>query len=191
MGVRAHAFHRWAHHPLCEEYAGERLRFGRTHVCRGCLFLGVGAGVGLMAGSVAPVASPLVTAASAVAASLWAGVVWRSMQRERALPAGPHAIPPPRPKIATRLLPAAIATFSGIVALRTGGAVGGVGVALLLVVAAGAWLGYRRLGPQRRPCASCPEAVHLRACRGYAAITRRERAFSRLAGRWLGAAPTR
>src|SRR3954452_7135005 len=49
LARRAHRFHRFAHHPLCVEYAPEVIRLGRRmRVCRGCaLSLGGGAlGVG-------------------------------------------------------------------------------------------------------------------------------------------------
>jgi hypothetical protein len=44
---------------------------------------------------------------------------------------------------------------------------------------------YRRRGPDRTPCASCPERNLTQPCRGIAPIIRRERAFRRIAGRWL------
>ncbi|HET8714991.1 MAG TPA: hypothetical protein VFM16_04150, partial [Holophagaceae bacterium] len=47
LARRAHAFHRFAHHPLCAEYAGERLRVGKVHLCRGCTLLGAGLLAGL------------------------------------------------------------------------------------------------------------------------------------------------
>ena len=50
MSRRAHAFHRFAHHPLCERYANELVPLGRrTRLCRG-LLLGTGLAVGLVVG---------------------------------------------------------------------------------------------------------------------------------------------
>ncbi|HVZ35160.1 MAG TPA: hypothetical protein VG963_22190, partial [Polyangiaceae bacterium] len=52
LAVRAHRFHRWAHHPLCASYAGETLRLGRkTIVCRGCALVAGGLIVGVLLGA--------------------------------------------------------------------------------------------------------------------------------------------
>src|SRR3954466_7943099 len=46
----AHAFHRFAHHPLCERYAGELIPLGkRTRVCRGCVCAALGSFTGALA----------------------------------------------------------------------------------------------------------------------------------------------
>jgi len=50
LARRAHAFHRFAHHPLCERYAGELVPLGkRTRICRGC----AASALGSLAGSLA------------------------------------------------------------------------------------------------------------------------------------------
>ncbi len=46
----AHAFHRFAHHPLCERYAGELIPLGRrARLCRGCAASALGSVMGLLA----------------------------------------------------------------------------------------------------------------------------------------------
>ena len=170
----AHRFHRFAHHPLCDAYAGEVVRLGRrTRVCRGCLFVALGGGAGFASSVVAP--SPwswtLALALAGTAVFLCTTFV-PSLRR-----AG-------RTKLASRLLPAmAIAHGLGC-ALR----LGAVGCAIA-AAAAGGIVGvvalYRRRGPDRTPCASCPERNLPQPCRGIAPIVRRERAFRRMAGQWL------
>ena len=47
LSQTAHRFHRFAHHPLCQEYAGELVQLGgRARVCRGCLFALAGGAAG-------------------------------------------------------------------------------------------------------------------------------------------------
>jgi hypothetical protein len=155
----AHAFHRFAHHPLCGEYAGEVVRVGRrVRVCRGCSL----AALGFLTGA-------LVTVPLPVSVLLLAGA-WTLT----ALPRG-------RSKLASRFLPAALAAASiasGLRAANVGGAaiaLAGLGFIALVIVR------YRRRGPSRGPCASCPERALPVPCRGHAAIVRRERAFRRAA----------
>jgi len=164
----AHAFHRFAHHPLCREYASEVFRFGRrVRLCRGCSLAAIGAlaGCGIALGT-----NPSwIVAAAAMAAAL-------GLASARMRPAG---------KIATRLLPAGLLAFS--IASGSWVALPGVSAVVLSVVL------YRRRGPDRGPCALCPERTRPEPCRGFAAIVRRERAFERRAGSWLhqGAGPAR
>ena len=159
----AHAFHRFAHHPLCGEYSGEVLRIGRRfRVCRGCSFavLGglVGAVLGALVGMPLPVTLLLLAAAWTLAA----------------------ALPRTRSKVPSRFLPAALAVAavgSGVRAASLPGAavaLAGLGVVAFAVVR------YRSRGPDRGPCAMCPERDRPAVCRGYAAIFRRERAFRRV-----------
>lgn len=87
----------------------------------------------------------------------------------------------------TRLLPALLSVFLVIQGLRLGERAG----ALLAIVAL-AGLGiaiayYRRRGPWRGPCQSCPER-EWRPCSGFRLQFRRERAFQRFAGRMLAKA---
>ncbi|HKA86062.1 MAG TPA: hypothetical protein VKE22_00300 [Haliangiales bacterium] len=167
----AHRFHRFAHHPLCDEYAGEVVRIGaKGRVCRGCLAVIAGAALGLGAGWLV---TPVVAAAALVVA---VALVALSFVRR----AGPRA-----PKWRTRLVPAAglAAALASAVHAATA-----AGLALAVAaLAAGAALhaAYRRRGPDRTPCAACPERLGPGPCRGFAEIVRRERAFRRLAGRWL------
>ncbi|HEU4950775.1 MAG TPA: hypothetical protein VFT46_02430, partial [Holophagaceae bacterium] len=54
-----------------------------------------------------------------------------------------------------------------------------------LLVLTGGILAYRRRGPHRGPCETCPDRDRRPACRGFAPILRRERALQRLAGRLI------
>jgi hypothetical protein len=168
----AHRFHRFAHHPLCDAYAGEVVRLGkRTRVCRGCLFMALGGGAGLASSVVAPASWAWALALAGSAVFLGTTFI-RSLRR-----AG-------RTKLASRLLPAMAIAYGVGCALRSGA----VGCAVA-AAAAGGFVGvvalYRRRGPDRTPCASCPERNLTRPCRGIAPIVRRERAFRRMAGQWL------
>src|SRR6478735_5996516 len=50
LARHAHAFHRFAHHPLCQRYAGELIPLGRrSRLCRGCASAALGLAVGLLA----------------------------------------------------------------------------------------------------------------------------------------------
>jgi hypothetical protein len=161
LSRRAHRFHRFAHHPLCDEYAGELVQLrGRTRVCRGCMLSASGVVAGALVGVVLR-PSPLVAIASlGIAATFWTlSLRWRGS------------------KIASRLAPGAAFGF----------ALGGG----LWMVAAAASAGtlmaaaYRWRGPDRSPCATCPESSRPGPCRGMAEIVRAERAFRRLSGRWI------
>jgi hypothetical protein len=168
----AHAFHRFAHHPLCDEYAGEVLRVGRrVRLCRGCALAAVGGLAGAAAGLVlAP--DPLLAASGLLTAVALASP---PMSR-RARGSG---------KLVVRFLPAAFGAFAIAAGLRAGGA---AGVLLALAGLAASWVFvalYRRRGPDRSPCAGCPERLAAEPCRGLAPIVRRERAFQRLSGAWL------
>jgi hypothetical protein len=92
-------------------------------------------------------------------------------------------------KLATRLLPVGLLAFE-IAAGARAASWTGIGLALLgLGVGSFAVARYRGRGPDRGPCASCPERTRAEPCRGFAPIVRRERAFGRLAGAWLRAGP--
>ncbi len=48
LAVRAHRFHQFAHHPLCDAYGDEVFRFGRrARVCKGCTLAFLGTSVGV------------------------------------------------------------------------------------------------------------------------------------------------
>jgi uncharacterized membrane protein YfcA len=176
MSRAAHRFHRFAHHPLCDEYSGEVVRLGRrARLCRGCLFAWGGGLSGAAAGfAVAlPVGAgyALVAFASAfVAISTW---FRRGVRRS---------------KIVTRWLPASAMGLATGAGLCAGGAAGLAlaGFAMLAVGALAAF--YRRRGVDRTPCATCPERLGAAPCRGFVEIVHRERAFRRLATRVLARA---
>jgi len=187
LARRAHAFHRWAHHPVCARYAGEVIRLGhRTRLCRGCLLAGFGAAAGLAAGLAAPAFPGLGHAFLTGAALALPGWSLR-----RPAPAGPGAPDAPdaarrTPKLVTRLLPTALA---GVVVgqARSGAPVALGAAALALAAIAAALIRYRRRGPDRRACEGCPQGPPAATCPGFAPLVARERALQRLAGRWIAA----
>jgi hypothetical protein len=161
LALAAHAFHRFAHHPLCDRYAGELVSLGhRARVCRGCTLALLGAGAGVVAGWLSrPLALGLVAWLPPAVGLLLA------------------VIPLGRSKLLRRFLPAFLlvaAVFHGPPTI----AVSSVLVASMLLIL------YRRKGPDRVPCTSCPQRA-FDVCAGFAPIVRRERAFRRLSGRWL------
>lgn len=159
LARRAHAFHRFAHHPGCGEYAGEVFRFGRrTRICRGCALAGIGAIAGIGLAWVLPPSPALATVAVPLAAaSAYASLRMRSIG-----------------KLAGRFLPASLLLFSLVSGPWT--AIAALGTTAVLIGA------YRRRGPDRGPCAACPEREKAFPCRGFAEVVRRERAFQRRAG---------
>jgi hypothetical protein len=195
--VAAHRFHRWAHHPLCAEYESELLRCGKTRFCRGCALAAAGALLGLAAGSAAPALSlhrlaPLALAGLPFVAMAGLGRGTKAAPAEGTPEAEAltreHRIPSPRSKLATRLLPCALGAFAIVQSLRSRSAWGAslaafIGIQFLVA----AWL-YRRRGPQRAPCGTCPERFAMHRCRGVQEILRRERAFQRMAGRLIAKA---
>jgi len=174
LARRAHAFHRFAHHPLCSRYASEVIPLGRRwRVCRGCAFTGAGALSGGLAGWLLPAPDPL--ALVALSALLAAGAAWAVSRR-----AGRG-----RPKLLSRLAPMALAAALLPLGLRAGGPAGLLSALCAAAAVAAAAAAYRRRGPDRAACAGCPEAPASSACSGFRAIALRERAFARLAGRWI------
>ncbi len=161
LARRAHTFHRLAHHPLCQRYADEVVRLGHSlRVCRGCLFAAAGGAAGLAFGIALRPGPMLVGSALAASALLALASRWMRL-----------------PKFAGRLAPAALVAFA------VGGGLAAAAIAALGVLA---WTArYRRAGPDRAPCASCPERGE-KICSGLSPMVRRERAFQRLAARWLG-----
>jgi hypothetical protein len=167
LARRAHRFHRFAHHPLCARYAGEVIRLRRVRVCRGCTYALVGGLAGTCAG-LAIGGSPL-----AAAIALAAGTV---------LLGGSFALRPP--KVAGRLVPAGLMTLAitcGVTTVDVAGiAIAFAAIAIVLLLR----LLYRRRGPDRTACTTCPERSH-DPCSGYAPIVSRERAFQRVANQVL------
>lgn len=174
LARRAHAFHRFAHHPLCSAYRAEVVRLGRRAVCRGCLLAAAGTATGVALGALAPAPSAGALAlglASTAAALAAAAAPGRSARR--------------RSKLLTRAAPAALAAALATSGLAAGGlarvAAGLSAVAMALAATAL----YRRRGPDRSPCLACPEREGPRVCSGFRRIARREAAFARLAGKLL------
>jgi len=169
LARQAHRFHRYAHHPLCGRYQGELVALGKkTRVCRGCASACAGLALGAALGALQLWPFEL----SVVGAALVAPLALLVALRLRAS------------KLLTRAFPAALATFLGAQALRELTALASAVLCLDIAVAAAALLWYRRRGPDRSACADCPERV-LQPCSGLLPIVRRERAFRRLAGKWL------
>ena len=169
----AHRFHRFAHHPLCDEYAGEVVRLGRRgRVCRGCLFVAMGALAGIATSPALPISAP----AAAVLVAATAGLL---------LVTSVLRIGPRLSKVFTRLLPAGAMGLALATSFRAP-SWPCVGIFLLTAFTCGALVAlYRRRGGDRTPCARCPERVLATPCRGLAPIVLRERAFQRAAGRVL------
>lgn len=174
LSRRAHLFHRFAHHPLCRAYASEVIRIGRRgRVCRGCAMAVLGLLAGALVGAVAGALPRYALAVAAAGAALAARSVGTGSTRARAS------------KVASRLFPAAGAGYAVCGAL-VGRSPAGLAAALATACAFGLlYRAYRRRGPDRRPCAECPERANSGACSGLVEIVRRERAFWRISRRLL------
>jgi hypothetical protein len=176
LAGRAHRWHRYAHHPLCDAYAHELISLGRrARVCRGCSMVAGGAVVGLSIGLLAGTRVHGHTAAMLMASS-WlalAGAVAARRYRIRLS------------KVVTRLAPALLAASALGLTLRMGLAATALVGGAALAGAAGFILHYRRRGPDRTACDVCPERLLAGPCSGFSPIVRRERAFRRLARSWL------
>jgi len=180
LARHAHRFHRFAHHPLCAAYAPELVRLGRrTRLCRGCTLASLGALAGALAGWAAPRLSAELLLLGPALLLGWAALALA--------PRGGRAAS----KLLTRAGPLAMAGFLVVAGLRA--AVGaepgdwsGAGSAAVtaVLVALGAWR-WRRRGPDRSPCLTCPQAPAGPRCDGLRPVARRERAFSRLASLWI------
>jgi hypothetical protein len=167
----AHRHHRFAHHPLCRAYRGERLRFGRYELCRGCAAAALGMLSGATAGGLVPV---LPFASLSSLAMVGGGVGLLALARR--LPIGG--------KLLSRALPASAAGFVAASGLARADAVG-LAMTLTTVFAVGLGIAlYKRRGPCRHACAACPERT-LTPCSGFRRAWRRERAFRRLAAQWI------
>ena len=176
LAWRAHAFHRYAHHPLCSAYRRDLLAVGRVRLCKGCTFVALGSLAGCLLGIGTPRMGLWPLAGAAGIALAWGALAF-----------GGAALRP-LGKGATRFMPALGAGYVLVQGLRQGCWAG-------LALAAGVGLGigagvllYRRRGPWRNPCEACPER-ELRPCSGFRRQLRRERAFQRLASRFLASEP--
>jgi hypothetical protein len=166
LARRAHAFHRFAHHPLCGRYASELIRLGRRErVCRGCAAVAVGCCAGVLLAVALSPGVVVVYALLALATALGvASLRWRL------------------PKLLARFVPAlgmglgfaSVLTDFRSCAWLVAACVGAVG-----------FFAYRWRGPSRAPCATCPERLEPAPCSGFARIVRRERAFQRVAQRMI------
>ncbi len=197
LARRAHDFHRYAHHPLCSRYAAEVIRLGRrTRICLGCTLTGLGALAGAALGLAVPAAPP--SALNAAGAFLVVAVPLVVRRRPAHTDPLPRLLPGKKAtgtllrarKLLTRFLPAALGALTIAQAVRAPSAARLCAAAM--AAAAVGWLvvRYRGRGPDRSHCDGCPEGPPSSRCSGLAPIARRERALSRLAGRWIAAAGT-
>ena len=172
LARRAHAFHRFAHHPLCDRYASELIPLGRrARVCRGCAC----AALGTLAGALVALVTQPSSSTLFVGGALGLAVLLSSLAARL-------------PKALGRGLGTALASFAGVGGLLSRERTPHVLAAGLLVFAGiFLWL-YRRRGPNRSPCQTCPERPLARTCSGLRPIMQRERAFRRLAQRYIDAA---
>jgi hypothetical protein len=170
LASRAHAFHRFAHHPLCDRYGSELLTLGRrVRLCRGCAAVLSGLPFGALAAWCSKPNPPALTGVLAVALVL--GLVslkWRL------------------PKLLGRFVPA-FGIGAGLLTALTEPR-GYVWLGVLAGASTGLAL-YRKRQPNRAPCDTCPERLGPAPCSGFARIVRRERAFRRVALRLIDRAP--
>jgi hypothetical protein len=172
LARHAHAFHRFAHHPLCQRYAAELIPLGRrTRVCRGC----ASAAVGALSGATAALLTRPSSSTVLVGAALALVVLFGSLAVRL-------------PKSVGRALGMALASFAalgGLLCAERGPRL--VAAGLCACGVAFLWL-YRRRGPNRSPCQTCSERLAAGTCSGFRPIVQRERAFRRLAQRYIDAA---
>jgi hypothetical protein len=164
LSRRAHGFHRFAHHPLCEPYHDEVVRVGRRlRLCKGCSLFAAGLVVGMVVGVL-----------------LRPTPGWGVLALALAMGAGVLSLRRRVPKLAGRFLPG--------VGLGLGLLAGWLAAAGSLIVLACMGLLYRRRGVARERCATCSEQS-ASPCSGFTRIVQRERAFQRVANRWLREPP--
>ena len=172
LARRAHAFHRFAHHPLCDRYASELIPLGRrARVCRGCAY----AAFGTLAGALGALFLQPSSSTLFVGGALGLAVLLSSLALRL-------------PKSLGRGLGTALGSFAGLGGLLSAERAPRVlGLSLLALTGVFLW-SYRRRGPNRSPCQTCPERLGARTCSGLRPIVQRERAFRRLAQRYIDAA---
>ncbi len=176
LARRAHAFHRFAHHPLCEQYSGELIAFGsRARVCRGCTSAIAGTLCGAVLGSCVDFPAMGALAFDVLATSVPLLAV--CFERER--------IRPRLGKLWTRAIPLAALALAFTAGVRERSALGAA-IAVSIAVSLLALLrGYRRIGPDRSPCTQCAERTSAVPCSGFRDIVRAERAFVRRSRRLI------
>ena len=188
LAARAHAFHRFAHHPLCTAYAPEVLRIGRrVHVCAGCTWAAAGSALGLLLAAATPRAWMALSCALGAQilglAALFTSARQHAQTYKWLLRAGPMLL------LAWGVMQVVCcgATF-GLPAWVIGaeGALAAVG-----------WCAqhrYRRRPPWRLPCMTCPQRQDA-VCDGFRRVVQRERALHRasstLIERQMAAQPSR
>jgi hypothetical protein len=174
LARRAHAFHRFAHHPLCDRYAGELIRVGRRRrLCRGCSAAWTGAASGALLGLGLAPALHWAGLAALLGGAVLAGL--RARPERMRSPDGTGRVS----KLWTRALPSFGLCFGLVVCLvardpRALGLAVAIGVVIVLV-----YLVYRARVPDRTPCTRCPERSSDVPCSGFRDIVRAERAFMR------------
>ena len=135
-------------------------------LCRGCSYGLAGGFLGGVAALVVPSFAGAVIAAACSAMLLLASAKLRPS------------------KIVSRFVPAGLfgyAIGTGVLALTV---LGFAIAALAIALAGGLRLAYAKRGPDRTPCVTCPERA-LQPCSGFAPIVSRERAFQRVARKYL------
>ncbi len=182
LSRHAHRPHRYAHHPLCDAYAGEIVRVGKMKLCRGC----AATAAGLAAGGVGGAALSSLAGAANGATLVFTTSTLIAFAFVLLLLIGFVGLADWRGKFFKRFVPAAL--FAGVLlAAALHPALPLLVAASVAVVAAFSWsASYRRRGPNRAACKGCPHRNEV-CCPGFAPIVRRERAFSRLSARWLDA----
>jgi hypothetical protein len=170
LARRAHAFHRFAHHPLCAPYAGELITIGRrTRLCRGCTSALAGTVCGAVLAS--SVAFPAIAALEFCVLATAVPLLALRFERDRQ---GPRL-----GKLWTRGLPFAALALAFTAGVRER-SLAGAAIALSIALAMFALVRvYRKVGPDRSPCARCPERSSPVPCSGFRDIVRAERAFVR------------
>jgi hypothetical protein len=182
LAKRAHAFHRFAHHPLCDNYAGELIALrGRSRVCRGC--------ASALAFGLFGVSTALAVRLPSLALSSLCVVVLCALLIAQATPFTRRPAGKARPgKLWTRGVPAFLLAASVATCLRTASLGHWSAAAGLLVLSRIFLARYRLRGPDRSPCSVCPERLKPAPCSGFRSIVRAERAFVRRSERLLYAA---
>ncbi|MGV8083287.1 MAG: hypothetical protein AB2L09_06620 [Coriobacteriia bacterium] len=181
LARHAHAFHRFAHHPLCEAYAGEVFRIGRARVCKGCALAVLGGVLGVLTAGLAALAPILVPAGAPTALAVFALVLavwllwWASRRRTG--------------KFASRFAPAFLLSVAAVSGVLQGDVAGIVAACGSVAIVGFALYEHRKRGPWREACKTCAEGLDSdEVCSGFRRQLRREKAVMRLSARWIAEA---